>query len=71
MSFRSNLGQAVPVSQGGFGAFFPGAFPVGVTGAPPCPSGFLAAPSATIPGGYTCVRAPGSYSSPMYMSGKR
>lgn len=68
---KSTLGQisAAPVgfAQGGFGAPFSGAFPVGV---PPvtgvCPPGFLAAPSAIVPGGYTCLRAPGSF-----LAGKR
>jgi hypothetical protein len=71
MSYRSNLGQAVPVNQGGFTAPFPGQFPVGVQPTGVCPSGFLPAPSAIIPGGFTCIRAPGSYTTPVYMSGRR
>lgn len=63
---------AAPANQGGISAPFSGAFPIGV---PPytgvCPSGWLPAPSAMVPGGYTCVRAPGSYTVPMYMSGRR
>lgn len=67
MKQKSTLGQAVPVSQGGFGSVFPGMFPVGVQGAGPCPSGYLAAPSAIVPGGFTCMRAPGAYT----MAGRR
>jgi len=66
MTKKSTLGQ-IAVSQGGFGSFFPGQFPVGIpVGGGQCPSGFLPAPSAIVPGGFTCVRAPGSY-----MAGKR
>lgn len=60
MTKKSTLGQ-ISVSQGGFGAVFPGQFPVGVQATGRCPSGYLPAPSAILPGTFTCVRAPGSY----------
>lgn len=58
------------VSDAGF-APFPGQFPVGVPLGPVCPAGYLAAPSPIVPGGYTCVRAPGAYTVPLVMAGKR
>ncbi len=60
MANKSTLGQ-VPVSQGGFGSPFPGQFPVGAQATGRCPSGYLPAPSAIIPGTFTCMKAPGSY----------
>lgn len=76
MGFKSNLGLGSNgahsgAGQGGFGVPFTGAFPIGVPMGPVCPSGYLPAPSAIIPGGVTCVRAPGSYVVPTYMSGRR
>ena len=62
---------AGPATQGGFTALTPGAFPVGAPLGGVCPSGYLPAPSSIVPGGYTCIRAPGSYTIPIYMSGKR
>lgn len=70
MTNKSTLGQ-ISVSQGGFGSFFPGQSPVGAQFAAPCPSGYLPAPSAIVPGGYTCMRAPGAYNAPIYMAGRR
>ena len=66
MTQKSTLGQ-IAVSQGGFGSPFPGQFPVGAQVTGQCPSGYLPAPSAIVPGGFTCVRAPGAYT----MSGRR
>lgn len=60
-----------PSNQGGFTSLVPGVFPVGVPLGGVCPPGYLSAPSAIVPGGYTCVRAPGAYTVPMYMSGRR
>lgn len=62
---------AGPATQGGFTALTPGVFPVGAPLGGVCPSGYLPAPSSIVPGGYTCIRAPGSYTIPIYMSGKR
>jgi hypothetical protein len=62
---------AGPATQGGFTALTPGVFPVGAPLGGVCPSGYLPAPSTIVPGGYTCIRAPGSYTIPIYMSGKR
>lgn len=70
MTKKSTLGQ-IASNQGGFVQPFSGMFPVGVPQGGVCPSGFLSAPSRTVPGGYTCLRAPGSYTTPVYMSGRR
>lgn len=66
MNKKSTLGQ-IPVSQGGFGSPFPGQFPVGAQVTGRCPSGYLPAPSAIVPGGFTCIRAPGA----VVMAGRR
>lgn len=74
---KSTLGQQIvgpigfPAGQGAFTQPFSGMFPVGVPAGGICPSGYLPAPSAIVPGGYTCMRAPGSYTTPVYMSGRR
>ena len=60
-----------PSDQGGFTALTPGMFPVGAPLGGVCPPGYLAAPSAIVPGGYTCVRAPGAYTVPLYMGRRR
>ncbi len=52
---------AGPMTQGGFTPLVPGQFPVGMPLGPVCPPGYLPAPSAIVPNGYTCIRAPGSY----------
>lgn len=62
---------AGPSSQGGITSLTPGVFPVGAPLGGVCPSGYLPAPSALVPGGYTCIRAPGAYTLPLYMSGRR
>jgi hypothetical protein len=60
-----------PANQGGFTGLVPGMFPVGVPVGGVCPPGYLSAPSATVPGGFTCVRAPGAYTIPIAMAGRR
>jgi hypothetical protein len=78
MKAKSTLGQILvspiggsPSDERGFTTLMPGQFPVGYPIGGQCPSGYLPAPSAIVPGGYTCVKAPGAYTVPLYMSGKR
>ena len=78
MAKNSTLGQLIPApigagpaNQGGFTPLTPGVFPVGAPLGGICPSGYLPAPSRTVPGGYACMRAPGAYTTPLYMSGRR
>lgn len=78
MAHKSTLGQILvdpiggsPSNERGATVLTPGVFPVGFPLGGQCPSGYLPAPSAIAPDGYTCMKAPGAYTVPLYMSGRR